>query len=511
MAIFKLKLKLKLFTLFCLLSLASSTTTTPPPSTALTASQVLKTRGYHLFGSLIASAAASTDSWNGTGTVFAPPDFAFSSTTAKFNNYGRSPPPRPSTSLLLSHTLKQPLTSNNLTSLADRHELRTWKTNRCLFVSKGFNGDLSISGSKKTISAVQIRQPDLYVNDRLTIHGVDGVLDPNSVSKCMFPDQTLLIKSGGVDPSPSQSQSPLDHAVKALSKRGFSMVATAMAVKRSDLINLDAITVFAPSDSSFFSESNGFRFDFLRHVVPGRFLFNDIARLLAGTTMETLSPHKTVAIRSVNGVVTVNGVAIHSSEVYANRWIVVLSVSHTIDELKDFSAKGPISNRLAGTLAVSPSYFTDSEINSHSDHGVPSPAPMTEDWRCSPDISPATTTIGVSQAVVEGGEELFCPVTVRRMRVRSPYVDQSQLLNYSPYGQLSEELVQSGPSHQSNEISEEVVVESGPSDEDNDKCELMSSSIQSGDSSEGNNSGKKSGVPSVIDHFSIADDLFYYI
>ncbi|XP_028125264.1 molybdopterin synthase catalytic subunit-like [Camellia sinensis] len=57
---------------------------------------------------------------------------------------------------------------------------------------------------------------DLYVNDCLTIHGVDGVLDPNSVSKCMFLDQMLLIKSGGVDPSPSQSQSPLDHAVKAL-------------------------------------------------------------------------------------------------------------------------------------------------------------------------------------------------------------------------------------------------------------------------------------------------------
>ncbi|XP_028116700.1 fasciclin-like arabinogalactan protein 21 [Camellia sinensis] len=314
MAIFKLRLKLRLFTLFCLLSLASSTTTTPPPSTALTASQVLKTRGYHLFGSLIASAAASTDSWNGTGTVFAPPDFAFSSTTAKFNNYGRSPPPRPSISLLLSHTLKQPLTWNNLTAFADAHELRTWKTNRCLFVSKGFNGDLALAGSKKPISAVQIRQPDLYLNDRLTIHGVDGVLDPNSVSKCMFPDQTLLIKPGGVDPSPSQSQSPLDHAVKALSKRGFSMVATAMAVKRSELINLDAITVFAPSDSSLLSESNGFRFDFLRHVVPGRFLFNDIARLLAGTTMETLSPHKTVVIGSANGVVTVNGVAIHSSE-----------------------------------------------------------------------------------------------------------------------------------------------------------------------------------------------------
>ncbi|GMQ05244.1 hypothetical protein CsSME_00050349 [Camellia sinensis var. sinensis] len=72
-------------------------------------------------------------------------------------------------------------------------------------------------------------------------------------------------------------------------------------------------------------------------------------------------------------------------------------------------------------------------------------------------------------------------------------------------------LVQSGPSHQSNEISEEVGVESGPADEENERLELMSSSIQSSGSSEGNNSGKKSGVPSVIDHFSITDDLFCYI
>ncbi|GMP69795.1 hypothetical protein CsSME_00028920 [Camellia sinensis var. sinensis] len=71
-----------------------------------------------------------------------------------------------------------------------------------------------------------------------------------------------------------------------------------------------------------FSESNGFRFDFLRHVVPGR--------------LETLSPQKKVVIRSANSVVIVNGVVIHSSEV-------VLAVSHTIDELKHSSAKGPIS------------------------------------------------------------------------------------------------------------------------------------------------------------------------
>ncbi|KAI8025703.1 WUSCHEL-related homeobox 13 [Camellia lanceoleosa] len=82
------------------------------------------------------------------------------------------------------------------------------------------------------------------------------------------------------------------------------MVATAMAVKRSDLTRVSSPNLMDSGSISF---------------------------------------TKTVVIQSANGIVTVNGIAIHSSEVYANRWIVVLAVAHTIDELKHSSAKGPIS------------------------------------------------------------------------------------------------------------------------------------------------------------------------
>ncbi|KAL6981530.1 hypothetical protein U1Q18_023158 [Sarracenia purpurea var. burkii] len=347
--------------LFCLLSWVSSTTTTtlplpiPPPS-AVAASKVLKSRGYSLFAAVITAATAGdTESWNGTGTVFAPPDFAFSFAAAKFNNHRRSsPPPRPTASLLLHHTLKEPLTWQNLTARSNGDELPVWHANRCVFISKNFNGRIGIVGAKKSVVTIKIRQPDLYVDEHLVVHGVNDVLEPTFLSKCSFPEQTAPVKS-------QIDRSFLDHAVRALRKRGFSVVATAMAIKLTDLINLTDFTVFAPSDASLFADSTGFRFDFLNHVVAKRHHFTDIANLSSGTTIETLSPNKKVIIRSENGDVTADGVAIHSSEVYHNRWIVVLSVSRSIDDARDSEARIEIPGRLtdsghAGTPVFPPIY-----------------------------------------------------------------------------------------------------------------------------------------------------------
>lgn len=432
--------------LFCLLSWASSTATSPlPPQSAQAASQSLKTRGYSIFADLIA-ATATTDSWNGTGTVLAPPDFAFSSAAAKFN-------PHSSASLLLYHTLKEPLTWQTLSSRAHGHPLPTWQSNLCVFLSKGLNGNLGISPRKQqssTIVAVKIRRPDLYVDDHLTVHGVDSVLDPTSLSTCSFPDQTVHVES-------QIDRSFLDHAVRALKRRGFGVVATAMATKHSDLIRLPEITIFAPSDAILFSISDGFRFDFLHHVVPKRRHFADIASLSAGTAIETLSPNKSVVVQSQNGGVTVNGVAVRSLPVYRNRWIVVLSVSKSIDD------------------AVSESPLGENQIDEDEILGrSPSPAAeqeeATTEWGFSPGVSPAISNGGVSSLSLQSlgveGEGLVCPSTIRSLRESGVgtgvYVERS-----SPsisYDEFSEKLVQSGPSRGFNSDSELVVV-SGPSDE----------------------------------------------
>ncbi|KAL6575559.1 hypothetical protein OROHE_000936 [Orobanche hederae] len=72
---------------------------------------------------LISSLSTTT---NLSGTLLAPPVFAFSSAAARFLN-NRRPPPRRSISLLLCHTIKPPLvlTCTNLSSRDDRDEFRT--------------------------------------------------------------------------------------------------------------------------------------------------------------------------------------------------------------------------------------------------------------------------------------------------------------------------------------------------------------------------------------------------
>lgn len=229
-----------------------------------------------------------------------------------------------------------------------------------------------------------------------------------------------------------------------------------MAIKHSDLIRLPEITLFAPSDAILFSISDGFRFDFLHHVVPKSRHFADIASLSAGTAIETLSPNKSVVVQSYNGGVTVNGVPVRSLAVYRNRWIVVLSVSKSID---DAASDSPLGE----------SQVDEDEISGQS----PSPASeeeATTEWWFSPGVSPAISNGGVLSRSLQSlrveGEGLVCPSTLRSLRESGVgtgvYVERS-----SPsisYDEFSEKLVQSGPSRGFNSDSELVVV-SGPSDE----------------------------------------------
>lgn len=203
------------------------------------------------------------------------------------------------------------------------------------------------------------------MDDHLIVHGIDGVLDPSSATKCsVFSNPTAHIKL-------QIDRSLLDLAIRALKRKGFSVVATAMAIKSSDLMYFDGVTVFAPSDVKLFSFPNGFRYDFRHHVVQNRLRFSDIAKLPAETEMETIDPEKTLVIGSINGNVTINGANIYSTEIYLNRWISVISISQTFDDESDNEANRQIV--YPGVPSMAPIYSTigseDSGIS------VPSTAP----------------------------------------------------------------------------------------------------------------------------------------
>lgn len=214
------------------------------------------------------------------------------------------------------------------------------------------------------------------MDDHLTVHGIDGVLDPTSASKCFLPNPTVEIKS-------QVDRSFLDHAIRALNRRGFTIVATAMAIKRLDLLRLKAVTVFAPADETLFSSSDGFRYDFLHHVVPKRLRLMELSRVPAGTLMETMAPNKMVVTGETDGSLTINGVKINLTEVYYNPWIVVVSVARSLDDTTaDVSGK-LLDSGNDRVPSPSPDYSTvinqfSGELSDSSKDRIPASAPNFE-------------------------------------------------------------------------------------------------------------------------------------
>ncbi|KAL8119424.1 hypothetical protein AgCh_016808 [Apium graveolens] len=350
--LFTFSFPILLISIFLTWAASSSSLPSSSSSSAAAASNFLSPRGYSLFASTLLS-----PSFNATGTVFAPPDFAIL-LASKTYLYA---PPRASLTLLLYHTLNVRLSFQQLSSIADNSEIRTLSGDNCLFLYKQRNGDVTISVNRKRSLSVKIRQPDLYVDDHLTVHGIDGVLDPNSASTCSVINHPTVKVKSPVD------RIFLDHSIRALKRRGFTVVGTAMAIKRRRLMEFNGVTVFAVSDASLFSVSDGFRYDFSHHVIKKRMRLTEISRVPSGTVMETMSPNKTIVFEENEGRVTANGVQINVTEVYHNRWIVVIAVLRSLDDVVQSPVFGPSPSESTGVPSSFPAIEPDS---------APSPTPI---------------------------------------------------------------------------------------------------------------------------------------
>lgn len=397
---------LVLLLLFWVTSITTIAPPSPPPLSVsvFSAAQLLRAHGYSLFANALVSESYRNS--NLSGTILAPSDFAFSFATAKFSSVPLSHAPhRPSAALLHYHTLQIPsLNWFNLNARPDGDELPTnYKNNYCLFLFRDENGDPALSSSKKRMRVVTIRHPDLYTDDTLTIHGVDGVLDPTAAKKCSF-------STSKIHPSPTAGiQSPvdrsfLDHSIRVLRIRGFNVVASAMALRWSVLLTVKAATIFAPSDTALFAVPHGFRYDFLHHIIPRRLRSGENGTFPKGGLFETLAPDKAVFVQFGDKDIRINGVRAAGGELYHNRWIVIYPISVTLDDAIDqypstspenhFPDAGEIGNVIpiaspgsSSELTGGPSPFPpERDILSEEVHKVPTVAPVS-DQRCQHDIT----------------------------------------------------------------------------------------------------------------------------
>ncbi|CAI9103329.1 OLC1v1001792C1 [Oldenlandia corymbosa var. corymbosa] len=382
-------------------SFAAATAPSQPPSSSSSiaaAAETLRSHGYSLYASTLVSTFSNAAKLS--GTILAAPDFIFAFSPSLTSRAL----PRPSTTLLLYHSLKPPsLRWQDLNSRLDGDELPTLHSDYCLFLFKNPNGELSVASSKKPVLAVNIRQPDLYVDANLTIHGVDGVLDPSTATKC----SKVFVSDPVANVQSWVHRSFLDRAIRMLRKRGFHVAATALSLLRPELLNLPAVTVFAPSDNVLFANSVGFRYNARRHVVPERLLMDRMTSFAEGTEFETLAPNKTIFVESGNDVVTVNGARIDGVELYKNKWIILYSIEPmTLDDaLGESQDRGRWYESLSAAESQIPVEMSNQSVNGNVNvsTGVPPVASSSTGKPIEPPSpAPASSFLELSETGVPG-------------------------------------------------------------------------------------------------------------
>lgn len=293
---------------------SSASLYSPQPASAPSASATLLSRGYSLMAGILDYASAlgaNHAGWNGSGTLFAPSDSAFRNR--------RKLPPYPTPSILLYHTARIPsLLLADITTMSTGSSLPTFsRRRRCVFLRQTPAGELCIAESpfRRSQPCVKMREPDLFHDGNLAIHGIDGVLDPSISSPCRFD---------------AWRRAPhLDAAVTALRRKGYFTVAEALRVRRSELVRLPAITLFAPR--GIVGDSDRFREVLSHHVVPRRYDLHDLARLSLGQKIQTIASSREIAVGyDAEGAITVDGISIEGDAIYRNRWVVILPVRRQI-------------------------------------------------------------------------------------------------------------------------------------------------------------------------------------
>ncbi|KAK8963297.1 hypothetical protein KSP40_PGU007169 [Platanthera guangdongensis] len=372
----------------------------PPPTSAPSPSSTLRSRGYFLMAGILDYASGNNHAgWNGSGTLFAPSDSAF-------RNYLRLPPyPTPST--LLYHTARMPsLLSTDIATMPPGSSLPTLsRRRRCVFFRPTAAGQLCIAETPfpRSQPCVKIRDPDLFHDGNLAIHGIDGVLDPSIAYPC--------------GPDTRRSSSPhLDAAVAALRRKGYFAVADAMLVRRSELARLPAVTLFAPSYID--GDADGFREALGSHVIPRRYDLHDLARLSMGQRLQTIASNGEIVVGSdVEGAVTVDGISIDGDAIYRSRWAVILPVRRQIgssptpptpEESPLDSASGPLGND-GPDFAPSNDYLQESsnggtrkagdggQSDNSLTHGL-DPAVISPDEWCNANVTPSVRHIAPCHA-----------------------------------------------------------------------------------------------------------------
>ncbi|KAJ1396747.1 Protein kinase domain [Sesbania bispinosa] len=138
----------------------------------------------------------------------------------------------------------------------------------CITVTSDFVHSNTSTGAtaKVFIRGMEITQPDLFNNDMVVVHSLQGFVSPLSLFSCDVERMTPLsfpfhpdhrssqhLHNPGATMQPSIMRLMLRDAILRLRSNRFNILALTMKVKYAELITLNNVTVFAVDDFSIFS------------------------------------------------------------------------------------------------------------------------------------------------------------------------------------------------------------------------------------------------------------------
>ncbi|XP_058738505.1 putative fasciclin-like arabinogalactan protein 20 [Vicia villosa] len=303
-----------LFLLSSLFIFFFSSTAALPSETIYDAADILTDAGYVSMSLTLEIIAESILEQSPSATVFAPSDSAFKKSG------------QPSLDLLRYHLVMLPLPIQSFRRLPAGAKLPTMLPGQSLTVTT------STSDHAISLNNIKINEMPIYDDGVLLVYGIDRFFDPS------FQYQR---PSSNPNPNPSctgmnrtmNSSDSFDQAIQTLKTSGYSAMASFLGMQLSGDISQNGITVFAPADENVINRLGVFDdypSFFRRHVVPCKFLWNDLVDFVDGTALPTFLEGFTINITRTGGVLILNGVPVYFPDAFFNDRVVVHGVSEVL-------------------------------------------------------------------------------------------------------------------------------------------------------------------------------------
>ncbi|XP_047330357.1 putative fasciclin-like arabinogalactan protein 20 [Impatiens glandulifera] len=254
-------------------------------------------------------------------TMFSPSDSAFSKSG------------QPSLDLLQYHFTQLPFSLETIRSLPYGTEILTMSSGKSLFVTS------SPLDHKISLNNVTICGYPVHDDGSLIIFGIDEFFDPEfefpQTVQTPIPDLGCVISSSNLT-----SSFPVSSFIEAsveLRSRGYSVIASYLDVQLLGFLEPPKLTIFAPVDDVMTDYVSNFTEDsslFLRHVIPCRVTWSDLASFEDGTPLQTFAEGSSIRLTRFNHPLLLNDVPIAFPDMYISDSLVIHGL-HGILERKE--------------------------------------------------------------------------------------------------------------------------------------------------------------------------------